>query len=92
VTKKLEFPVRKNILEIILQRLKNLGKLAISKYGKGYESAREPIMPVICVNEVDIDIVEDRLITNNYYNYKGLLCFCCVRILKICKNQILTLK
>lgn len=80
VTKKLDFPVKKNILQIKLQRLKNLGKLAVSKFGKGYESSREPIMPVICVNESDIDIVEDRLISNNYYGYKGLLCFCCVRI------------
>lgn len=37
-------------------------------------------MPVICVNEVDIDIVDQRLINNDYYGYKGLLCFCCVSI------------
>lgn len=80
VTKMLDFPVKKNILQILLERLKNLGKLAIKTYGKGYESAREPIMPVICVNELDIDTVEDKLISNNYYGYKGLLCFCCVSL------------
>ena len=52
--------------------------MAINKYGKGFEIDREPILPVICVNELDVDKVEEELLKNNYYGYKGVLCFSCV--------------
>lgn len=67
-----------SIIEIIVSRLKDLGSIAIGKYGKGFEIEREPILPVICVNELDVDIVEEELLKNDYYGYKGILCFGCV--------------
>ena len=78
ILKKLNFPVKMNLLEFFLTRLKDLGSLVVRKFGKGYTSNREPILPIFCVNEADIDAVENNLLSENYYGYKGMLCFCTV--------------
>jgi len=46
-----------NLLEFILKRLKDLGSLAEKKHGKIIEH-RDPIIPIICVNETEIDLIE----------------------------------
>ena len=76
--KKLDVPNRLSLVEIITKRLKDLGAVAVSKYGRGFEIEREPILPVICVNELDVDQVEEELLKNDYFGYKGILCFGCV--------------
>jgi len=63
-----------------LTRLKGLGRLSVEKFGKNYSKDREPIFVVICVNELDLDVVEEELLKNEYYGYKGILCFGCVSI------------
>ena len=76
--KKLDLPNNLSLLEIIICRLKDLGTVATGKYGKGFEWEREAILPVICVNELDVEKVEEELLKNDYFGYKGILCFGCV--------------
>ena len=63
-----------SLLELYLKRLKDLGSLATQKYGKK-QYQRDPILPIICVNDHEIEEVEQELIKNNYFGYSGLLCF-----------------
>lgn len=79
ILKKLNLPVKHNFLEFVLKRLKSLGNFAIEKYGKLYKSRRDAIMPIIVSNHMDIEAVENELIKNNYFGYKGLICFSVVR-------------
>lgn len=63
-----------SLLELYLKRLKDLGSLAQQKYGKKHFQ-RDPILPIICVNDHEIEEVEQELIKNNYFGYSGLYCF-----------------
>ena len=65
-----------HMLELMLNRLKDLGNHAMDQFGEGYDATRrDPILVVLCVNEMDIGIIEDELVQLNYYGYKGILCF-----------------
>lgn len=75
----LNLPIDFSILEFFLNRLKDLGNLAIEKFGKNYEQKREAILAIICLSEGDIDEVEETLLSKNYYGYEGVLCFCTVK-------------
>jgi len=46
-----------SLLELYLKRLKDLGSLAQQKYGKKHFQ-RDPILPIICVNDHEIEEVE----------------------------------
>lgn len=89
ILKKLNLPQKQNFLEFILKRLKSLGDYAISRHGKLYKSSRDAIMPIIISNYLDIEAVESVLIRNNYFGYKGLICYSIVTIfsLKIFFNK-----
>jgi hypothetical protein len=63
-----------NLLQFFLGRIRDLGNLAIQKYGSKLKN-RDPILPIICVNDHEIEEVEELLNKNNYYGYNGLLCF-----------------
>ena len=68
-----------NLLQFYLKRLKDLGSLAEQKFGKHVRN-RDPLLPIICVNDHEIEVVEDQLNKNNYYGYNGLLCFSTVSL------------
>lgn len=72
-------PVNFSILEFFFKRLKDLGSLAVEKFGKNHGFNREPILVVVAVSEGDIDEVDEELVKNGYYGYQGVLCFCTVR-------------
>lgn len=74
-----------SLLELYLKRLKDLGNLAQQKYGKN-NLQRDPILPVICVNDHEIEEVEQELVKNNYFGYSGLLCFSTVKESKLFSN------
>lgn len=75
ILKKLNLPKKVNYLEFILKRMKSLCDRAIAQYGKLYKTRRDAIMPIIVSNHLDIESVESELIKNNYFGYKGLICF-----------------
>lgn len=81
ILKKLNLPSKYNFLEFILKRLKSLGEKAVQTHGKLYKSRRDPIMPIIISSHLDIEPIENELIKNNYYGYKGLICFSIVNYL-----------
>jgi len=68
-----------NRLTNILNKLREIGDQAIKLYGKNFEGIREPIMPILCVSEAEIDIVEKYLVDNNYLEYKGFMCLSIVK-------------
>jgi hypothetical protein len=61
ITKIIDFPLKINILQFLLAKLKNLGDLAVGKFGKGFEQERPPILVVLCINEIDYEVVSDIL-------------------------------
>jgi hypothetical protein len=63
-----------NLLQFYLKRFKDLGSLAEQRFGKHIKN-RDPLLPIICVNDNEIERVEQQLNANNYYGYNGLLCF-----------------
>lgn len=81
-TKKFDLglPLKFTILEFFLKRLKDLGNLAVEKFGRNFQGKREPILVIICVSEGDVDEVDEVLERENYYGYEGVLCFCTVRM------------
>lgn len=74
----LDVPGKINLIKFLLSRLRDLGRFSIQRFGKNYSHDREPIFAVICVNELDVDQVEEELLKNDYFGYKGILCFGCV--------------
>lgn len=60
-------------IEIVLRKLDMIGRKAVSKYGKNFKASREPIMILIMANEYEIESVEDFLVENKYFDYKGII-------------------
>lgn len=63
-----------NTIQMIFNKLKNIGDKAIAKYGKNYASSREPIMILMLANEYEIENIEKHLVSHKYYDYKGVIC------------------
>ena len=61
-------------VEIVLKKMRMIGQRAISKYGKNYKSTREPIMILIMANEHQIENIENTLVEEQYFDYKGVIC------------------
>ena len=74
-----KWPLDVSFVQYCLQKIKSLGKHAVSVYGKNYETERDPILVLIQCNDYNLEEIDEYLVKNRYFGYQGLICFPIVR-------------
>lgn len=65
----LDFAGGITIIELFIKRLKNLGSMAIKKYGQNFERTREPILLILLSSAVEILEIDRFISSRNHFGY-----------------------
>jgi hypothetical protein len=64
-----------SLLELLVKRAQEIGRLATERFGKGYSKKRDPIMIFIMINTSEIEEIKTYLQSVKNFGYKGLATF-----------------
>ena len=67
------------ILEYYLIRIKSIGRYATQKFGVNHDQGRDPILVLLQCNDMNMEEIDDFLVTKRYFGYQGLICFTTVK-------------
>lgn len=64
-----------SLIELVVRRAQEIGKIAIERFGKGYNKKRDPILIFIMINTKEIEEIKAYLQSVKNFGYKGLITF-----------------
>jgi UDP-N-acetylglucosamine pyrophosphorylase len=64
-----------SLLELVVKRAQEIGRLAVERFGKNYTKKRDPIVIYIMINTKEIEEIKTYLQSVKNFGYKGLVTF-----------------